>query len=63
MGQALTSQQITRRGFFGFGARIGAIVTTMAAEHALALRAANKAALQRRKLTELRAMYVRPLER
>jgi hypothetical protein len=63
MGPALASPQVTRRGFFGFGARIGAIVSAVAAEQALALRAADKAALQRRKLTELRAMYVRPLDR
>jgi hypothetical protein len=62
MDQALTSPQITRKGLSGLGALIGAIVSIVGEEQALALRAADQAALHRRKLAELRAMYVRPLD-
>ena len=59
MDQALASPQ---EGFSGISALIGAIASAVGAEQALALRAADKATLHRRKLAELRAMYVRPLD-
>ena len=62
MNQALHLPQTYRRDFYGFGARIRAIVRALAAEHTLALRASTKARLARQNLTELRAMYARPLD-
>lgn len=62
MIQALTLPQTYRRNFTGFGAKIGAIVRAVAAEHTLALRAATKAASPRQSLVEVRAMYVPPSE-
>ena len=59
MNQALHLPQTYRRDFYGFGARIRAIVRALAAEHTLALRASTKARLARQNLTELRAMYAR----
>ncbi len=43
----------------GEGATIREIVSALATEHTLALRASTKAALPRQNLTELRAMYAR----
>jgi hypothetical protein len=57
--QALHLPQAYRRDFAGFGARIRAIVSALAGEHTLALRASTKAASPRQNLTELRAMYAR----
>jgi len=63
MDQALASPQTTLESSPSLTAGIGAIASTVAAEQELALRAANKAALHRRNVAELRAMYVRPLDR
>ena len=57
--QALHLPQAYRRDFAGFGATIREIVSALATEHTLALRASTKAALPRQNLTELRAMYTR----
>lgn len=62
MAYALDLPKTSHTGFAGFCARIGAVASTVAAEQALALRAADQATLPRRKLDELRAMYVRPLD-
>ena len=50
--------------FAGFGATVREIVSALATEQTLALRASTKAALPRQNLTELRAMYTRlvPIE-
>lgn len=63
MTHALELPNISRRRFTGLSARIGAIASTLAAEQTLALRATDRAALPRRRLSELRTMYVRPLDR
>ena len=63
MDGALESPQINRSIFSSLGALLGAFADTLKTEQALALRATEKAALHRRKLAELRAMYVRPLDR
>jgi len=57
--QALHLPQAYRRDFAGFGATIREIVSALATEHTLALRASTKAALPRQNLTELQAMYAR----
>jgi hypothetical protein len=63
MARALTSLQIARKRFPGLGPRIAAFASTVTAEQARALRASDQAALHRRRLAELRAMYVRPPDR
>jgi hypothetical protein len=60
--QALRLPQAYRREFAGFGATILAIVSGLATERTLALRASTKAALPRQNLTELRAMYAQSLD-
>ena len=62
MAHALHFQQTSQRTLGGVRAAIRAILGAAAAEHTLALRAATKAALPRRSLSEVRAMYVSPLE-
>ena len=57
--QALHLAQAYRREFGGFGATVREIVSGLATEQTLALRASTKAALPRQNLTELRAMYTR----
>jgi len=63
MAHALPFQATSRRTLGGVRAAIRAISGAVSAEHTLALRAATKAALPRRSLAEVRAMYVSPLER
>lgn len=63
MTHASVLPQSNRRSFTGLFARIRAVASMMAAEQTLALHAAHRAALSRRKLEALRAMYVRPLDR
>ena len=62
MAHALDLPKTTHTGFSALCARVGAVTSTVAAEQALALRAADQAALPRRRLDELRAMYLRPLD-
>ena len=63
MTRALELPPTTTQGLTGAAERIGAIASTVAAEQTLALHAAEKAALPRRKLAELRAMYVKSPDR
>ena len=55
--QTMHLPQAYRREFGGFGATVREIVSAVATEQTLALRASTKAALPRQNLTELRAMY------
>ena len=55
--QTMHLPQAYRREFAGFGATVREIVSAVATEQTLALRASTKAALPRQNLTELRAMY------
>jgi hypothetical protein len=55
--QAMHLPQAYRRDFAGFGARMREIVSALATEQTLALRASTKAALPRQNLAELQAMY------
>ena len=58
MAHTLRLKQIYRRNHGGITDTIGAVTRAVAAEHELALRAADKAASPRRNLAEVRAMYV-----
>ena len=62
MAHVLHLQQTHRRIRGGVRATIRAILSAVAAEHTLALRAATRAALPRQRLAEVRAMYVSPQE-
>lgn len=63
MANTLDLQHTSRWTIDRVSATIYVIARIVAAEHALALRAATKAALQRRSLAEVRATYVPPLDR
>lgn len=62
MTQALQLPQTDRPGFSSLPAAIRAIARAWVHDHTLALRAATKAALPRKNLAELRAMYARPFD-
>ncbi len=58
MAHTLRLKQTYRRNQSGESDTIGAATRSLAAEHELALRAAEKAASPRKNLAEIRAMYV-----
>ena len=58
MDHVLHSQPTPGRTVDGIIATIRAIVSAVTAEHAMALRAATKAASPRESLAEVRAMYI-----
>lgn len=60
--QALHLAQAYRRDFAGFSATVLEIISGLATEQTLALRASTKATLPRQNLTELRALYTRSLD-
>lgn len=60
MAHVLQRQQTSQRTFDQFNATIRAFAHSVAADHALALRATTEAALPRQRLAEVRAMYVSP---
>lgn len=62
MAHVLPSQRRYRRTLGGVRATMRAVLNAVTAEHTLALRAAAKAALPRRRLAEVGAMYVSPRE-
>lgn len=62
MVKAWHLQQKSRRAFDKFSATIRAIAHALVAEHALALRAATKAASPRKGHAEVRALYLPPLD-
>ena len=58
MAHTLRLKQTYRRNQSGISDTIGRSASSLAAEHQLALRAAEKAASPRKNLAEVRAMYV-----
>jgi hypothetical protein len=58
MAHTLRLKQTVRRNQSGISDTIGDAARSLAAEHELALRAAEKAASPRKNLAEVRAMYV-----
>jgi len=58
MAHTLRLKQTVRRNQSGLSDTIGGAARSLAAEHQLALRAAEKAASPRKNLAEVRAMYV-----
>jgi len=58
MAHTLRLKQTYRRNQSGMTDTIGAVTRAVAADHELALRAAEKAASPRKNLAEVRAMYV-----
>ncbi len=58
MANALQLHPSPRWTLTGFSASMRAIARTLAVEHALALTAASKAALPRKRMSEVRAMYL-----
>jgi hypothetical protein len=63
MADTLTLGGVRKRLAGALGARFRATARTLTEEQTLALRAADRAGLPRQRLAELRAMYVRPLDR